>query len=509
MRHIFAIFVAAVLAGCVSRAPTGNAAEETTTDQTTIGVVSGPISITTQSKTGEKLWRIEATKADAALKTGDFVTGLQNVQLTLFQKDKPFLKVEADKGKASENERKFMLEGNVTANSFDRQASISAQLVRNTDREGEIEATQQVRARFDGFSVERATSARAFFTDLGAKSPSLRTIALQGDDVWFRSSDGDLTISGVTDGEMEFANENRDVRFKLRGSPVKMFWRRHGLTVFGRDLDASATRAGDRYLLSSGTFIGNIRVELSGTETGASWTAVATAPSAIYDGSNSELRMTGGVHVSSKHPSLTGNLSAPVASVRFDESRLRSQGSFVPIAMSASGGGVRFEEEPNDLLITDLTRITVSRGSAERRMKFDGEGAPLRLRQPRAGSETVTVTARNFEGETGPGTEDGREKIVLLWLDCSNGVTANVSGQLPPEQRTPGSSTWSVEGASDSLSYRRSDSKLILTGVKELKGRHPAIISGEGTIFSPRVEITFKQNTYQPQRISFSKGVSA
>lgn len=508
MRRFYLVGIALVFAGCVSRAPTGNVSAENEPEHPTIGIVSGPISITTQSQSGEKLWKIEASKADAVLKTGDFVTGLEGVEVTLFQNDKPFLTVQADKGEANENERKFRLEGNVRAISLNRHASIFARSVRNTEREGEIEVTKDVRATLDGFKVERADSARALFSQFGADAATLRTISLQGEDIWFRSSDGDLTISGVTQGDMEFSNENRDVRFKLKGSPVKMVWKRHGLTVIGRDLDALATRSGERYLLASGVFSGNLRVEISGNEGATKWAAFANAPSATYDGTKTELRLTGGVRVESKHPSLAGNLDAPTASVRFDENTLRTRGAFVPVSVSATGGGIRFDDERNGLSIMDLTRITVSRGSADRRMKFDGHGTPFKLHQNKSGDETVSIFARDVEGETGPGSTEGREQIVLLWLKCSNGVTANVSGQLPNEQRTAAMSTWSVAGSSDTLFYSRESSKLTLTGVKELKGRHPAIISGEGTIYSPQVEITFKPNTFQPQRISFSKGVS-
>jgi hypothetical protein len=113
-----------------------------------------------------------------------------------------------------------------------------------------------------------------------------------------------------------------------------------------------------------------------------------------------------------------------------------------------------------------------------------------------------------MQGEVGPGIENGKKATVLLWLKCQRGIVANMSGPLPPEQRSASVTSWSVEGTCESLDYNRGASKMTLLGVSELKGRHPAMISGAGTIYSPQIDIMFRPNTYQPQKIAFSKSAS-
>ncbi|MCW5945960.1 MAG: LPS export ABC transporter periplasmic protein LptC [Fimbriimonadales bacterium] len=511
--HRIALFLIAILAaGCASKAPTESRAEpeRDALHDTPIGIATGTLTIASQDESGQRRWEIQADRADATLRTGDMVSDLDGVRLTLFQSNKPFLTANAEKGLANESDSVFRLTGNVEAKTADGRATLRAGAIGNTSRDGEIEATDGVSAIANGFSIERANSARALFSKLDASDATLRMISVQGQDIWFRSSDGDLTIYGVSSGEVEFLNDNRDARFKLRGTAVKMTWQQHGLTVTGRELDVTAAREGEQYRLRSGTFNGGVRVDMTGLEGGVKWNASATGSSAVYDGSSLELRLTGGVRAISSHPTVRGTLSAPTVAVRFDRDAMNRRNAFEPISISGSGGGIRFEDERSDVLITDLNRVSVAKGSAKESAKIEGEGSPFQLRRPRSGGEeTVNISARSFEGEVGPGQENGRQATVLLWLSCRGGIDANIRGLLPIEQRSSGTPQWSVEGNCESLDYQRSNSTMVLRGVSELRGRHPALISGAGTIYSPQVDITFKENTFQPRKIAFSRGGSA
>jgi hypothetical protein len=466
-----------------------------------MSVTAGGISVTSQGPDGEKRWTIVAAEADAELTPDGAYGGLRDVALTLYRDEQAYLAVKGKEGWANSELGEFRIVGGVEAATPDGKSRFWTETLRGDRRAGSVRAEGGVRASFDGMTMGAAKSADATFDGARGGEPRLKTIQVQGDAVWFESADKSIRITGVSTGETGYGEDGKTVDFKLEGAPVRFTWRDRGLTITSRRFDATLIKMEDGdFRLASGTFVQGVRIDLSGTERGQAWEATSSAPSATYSGSAAEFSLTGGAEIRSTHPSLAGKFVSPSISVGFDKRQIDSGGGYKPISLSARGTGTSYAADDGRLDVRGLTFVDVKETDAENVMSFQGRGTPLVLTAKGADSGLLIVKSASLTGRMKRG--DGGE-TTLERAQAESGISADLSGVTGPEK-----SAWSLSGGADTMEYVRSESRMTLLGVREVVGRHPTLPTGAGTLYAPRVDVTFYAGTFNPKSIRTSRGAN-
>lgn len=436
---------------------------------------------------------------------------LEGIVVELYDKEKPYVRLSADRGTAEQEARKFSLAGNVVVTSAESGVRMTCDKIDGAPEPGLLTATGNVRATIRQLSIGPAKRAVAKFKTKGEKlisAAALTSLVLQGDNIWFQDAANNLTISGVTTGESRFAEDGKTVLFDVKGNPVRMVLKDKGVVFEGKSILATMNPIGKTYEIATAELAGNISAQFTGADKGKPYSFNIKANSANFNGKDATLTVNGGVTVTSDYTSLKGRMKAPKVILNLQKMTQGAATSYMPLYAVASGGNISFEDIDVGFIVSNMDELIIrglrnSSGPVQRSISCSGK--PVKVEYTPANDKTgqkCLLSANQFEGVLDDGPEDKGNSLQMASIEGY--VTIVVSGTSMPAGSTQ-PQPWSLTMLCGQATYSRSSSLLKLVQVDRVTGKHPALPTGEGSLFAPYIDIRFKKNTFEPISIKTSK----
>ncbi len=474
-----------------------------------IRVKTSAIKVSAQTENGQKLWELSAEKALASMDPKASFGNLENVEVEMFDNDEAYVRITADKGNAEQKARRFSLAGNVFLQSDKNQARIQCDKIEGAPEPGLVTAIGNVKATVNQISIGPARKATAKFKSI-EKSMNATTILtsliLQGDDIWFTDSSRNLVISGVLTGKSKFSDDGKTVIFDITGSPAKLQLKDKGVVFIGKKIVASMMNSNNTYDLKNVNVSGNINASFEGIEKGEKYLFGMVASGLNFDADTGILNVNGGVVVNSEHPSMFGKLTTPNLIVNFEKQKSGNLTRFRPATAKASGKSTFLEETNLKLTIKNIDQLTfggLQNSDRNGKQTIDCTGSPMRIEySPKTGQsvQNSIINVNYFEGVIGK-TDSGSQEILSAKFGGNVNATIYGESSFGNESAKP----WSLNMICETATYSRLDSILKLQTVDRITGKHPALPTGEGTLFAPYIDIVFRKNTFEPISIRTAK----
>lgn len=473
------------------------------------------LSLHATSADGAKLWSLSASSATGAVGEAGGYGQLSNVEVVLFDDDRPLVTVTALSGEAEETNRAFRLRGNVRAVSSDGRVSLRCDRISGSQKKGELVAEDIREANVNGMRIGPAEKGVALFaseSNMKASSTALvlASLLVTGQDIWFETDE--IRVVGVIKGSLKMQEGGKNRLLAVEGNPVTATWKQRGITVQGKKLDTvlGSTGGSEQYGLIEGKFTGGIRVEVTGSEGNANppvqWKMIVASREAEFSAKNQMLIASGGVSVDSSHPSAPGRFSSETATIEFMKAESGRRTDYSPQTMMADGKNVTYEytESGHEYSLTNATHVEMTYVSTDYD-RISARGAPMRFASRNSKEKSKFVVAcANFSADGKRTVQDGRKVYVLSSWQMSGGVRITVEGQSEDEKGQP--KPWILNIDCPSASFDEGMSELKLKGGVTISGSHPVLGPGGAKAFAPQVTLGFSPNTYELRSVEFSGG---
>lgn len=506
------------------------------------------ITLVYRDSAGRTQWQLYAESGETTLSEQGTYGTLRKVRLTLFttraendSRESPYAVINAETGWAHQAVGTFLLEGNVHAKTVEGNFEITCQKIRGTPDTGVLEAEGDVNARFGTWILGPLQHAKAQFVSQelppppkappASPKPPLRdtsappspptprplsttqplrlyNLIAKSQTTWsFRSTDGNIEITGIEEGYSELQKDG-SLRVLGSGSRLRAIWKQQNLTVAGSQVEGvffpEEEPRTNTYRLESLEVKGGVTGRWTGTSEGKRWSLDLAGNSAMFSRSQGSMKIEGNVRVDSDHPTLMGRLTSQSATLTMDALAL-AQNRYEPDGLLAEGN-VTYEmtvqaERPSRLVARDLRRLALKGKSTDDTLLASGEGNPFDVTLQSEGGTTATFKGHLFSATLS--RKDARgQNWLLATAHFTSGVEMTTTGTLTRADGT--SRPWTVKITCPEIQYEEATSTMELLGGVRVEGNHPVIGLSGGVAEGPRMVVLFEKGTFDPVRVRWT-----